>query len=183
MTMTEYIKSIVTSKGWLAVENMYFDNTSLCRIPNTHGRVAIDKVNNMVYVVSSNDSLTTSSLLDRLVIFEGKDLSVINMITVYSLEYLQRVGLSTFAKYTYYKDNTDLPIPSIPSSGNIDSLILHDLKYTNGFNEHADIPLIKIYQSQDAYLNANEVTRFYRNQQKFKEFLVSYLGLLPENLL
>lgn len=194
--MNEHLEQMITTKGWLAIDSLYFDNGMVINIAATRGYIAIAKSINCLVTFSNVDILDAERTANSIVKFHHRNLSHGSTIVMGDLAGLQRYNVATYMKTSAVNGVEELNFPTtIPNVINLDtydteldSLVTGTLELVPGdkppINATPVFDPTKVREIDQAWYDMDYIKdTWFKNKKDFNKKVADYLGLLPTDII
>ena len=181
----DFFDEQLAARDWLGFSQLYFDNSFIISTYLTNGYVAYSPGKKLFFSISTLDTTDTKIVEDRFVTLEREYIGMQQNLTVVDANMLQHVDVALYAHPRFFKDDSDVPFPTIPSRSKIMGMSadsktgLYPGCDEAGFIDGRVESAIPFYDKKFPYSGAavKEWQRFYKNQEKFKAMLKASLGI------
>lgn len=186
MAMLDVLTGRIKEKGWLAISNLYFDNSYIINIFATRGYVAYSPSNEVFLAYSCLDSTDSSVVEGKFITMDKNHCGMQQNITVAGQEHLQHFDFATYSHYNWYNDDQEsTPWPNIPAEAEIRAFTknpetgLYDGTDTATMINYRERSCVAMYGKEHPYSGANVEAwqAFYKNHDKFVKMLNECYGI------
>lgn len=187
--ISEELIRLITTKGWLSVAEITFDNTVRLPIATSEGLVCINETKGHMYFIDQSGAggplsfayQANSGLIDGY----GSDLSAFQEVRIIDMNTLQNFSMQTWLRTggleAIVSDGKDIPLPTINTKtpvfdDDMKTMIFGDLSAL------AEVPGLELRSIDGLYITKPGHDRFTIANTKFKAYVKSLLGLTTDVL-
>ena len=189
MALVDFITKQIQEKGWLALSNLYFDNSLTMNVFNTRGFIAYSPSQEMFFCLNCLDSTDSAQVEYTYALMDSKNyIGMQQNLTAAGQEHLQHFDMALYSHFRFYDDlasDEKFPTPTIPTKDAIMAMTADDSGLypdtdTVTQMDYTKESAIGMYPRDFKYYSGAWVRNwqcFYKNQEKFKTFLSEFLGI------
>lgn len=176
----------INTKGWLAISNLYFDNSLVLNTYNSHGWIGYSPSQKVFVGFSCLDSTDTSIVEDR---FDRMDKGIVGMqhtIVFVDETCLQHVDFAQYMHYDFWDETKELPYPTLPTEAELQGMEMDENGLFPGCDEYTTMSGKTIStkcffpgNTEIPYSGANIYfwKLFYESHNRFKTMINNQFGI------
>lgn len=192
MAMLDFFLSHLNKNGWLSLATIYFDNSYVLSVFDSHGYVAYSAAQESFFSFNCLDTTDTDMIENKLVSIDPGHIAQQEVLTCVGQDHMQHFDIALYSQRRWYKDgDTALPYPVYPTPDELTGMTPDpttglypqtDTVTAMSLRERSTIDLyghMLDYREGDPYSGANidYWKLWYAEHEKFIQFLNDGFGV------